>query len=126
MIEARELVLDDPRRALDLLDEADLPSDLLEEAANLTLLARIVLKLDDPGELPESDAGRRYLEGIRSLRDRDFDVALCAFIDALRLDPALAGGDGPSRACTVIFSFLGYDDPVVRRRRGDLAAALYV
>lgn len=125
VMEARKLLLDDPRKTLEVLHRAEPAPDLVEEAANLVFLARTLLKLEEPGTLEDSEAGRRYLEGIRRLRSGDFDAALAAFIDVVRLDPSL-DGDGPRRVCTAIFDYLGHDHPLVRRRRGDLAAALYV
>lgn len=125
VIEARERVLDDPRKALEVLDRVEPPPDLLEEVTNLIFLARTLLKLDEPGALEESEAGRRYLEGIRRLRNRDFDAALGTFIDVVRLDPSL-DENGPRRVCTAIFNHLGHNHPLVRRRRAELAAALYI
>lgn len=123
--EVRELVFVDAEEALRRLEEVEPPADLHEEARDLAHFARLFRRLDDPGDLEDTEAGRRYLEGIRSLRDRDFDAAADAFIDALRHDREL-DDDGARKACSAMFRHLGPAHPVVRRRRGDLAGALYV
>jgi putative thioredoxin len=123
--EAREVVVQDPARAIALLDGIDPPVDLMDEVADTALLARLLLKAEAPGDLNESPAGRTYLEGIRRLAQEDFDGALEHFIQALREDRSL-DDEGPRKACMAIFRRLGPEHPVTRERRSELASALYV
>ncbi len=122
--EARSVVFTDPERVLHLL-EAEAPrwADG-EEVSDLQLFARLFLKLEAPEELGASEAARLYLEAIRHLQDQEFDEALGGFIAAFRADRSL-DDEGPRRACLAVFRFLGHEDPVVRRRRSELAGALY-
>ncbi len=124
LVEVRENVFQDPVGALERLEAQELPPEAEEEAEALRVLARLMQRLEEPGELEELPAGRLYLEGIRRLRGGEFDPALGAFIEAVKKDRTL-DDDGPRRACVALFHYLGGDDPVVRRRRSELAGALY-
>lgn len=123
--EAEALLFSEPLRALQVLDGLRLPPDLSERASDVEFLARLLLKLDEPGSLRDTESGRNYLEGIRHLGAREFDEALGRFIAALRADRTL-DDEGPRRACAAVFRLLGHDHPVVRKRRGEFAGALYV
>ncbi|MFW5904784.1 MAG: tetratricopeptide repeat protein [bacterium] len=121
---AEDVLFEDPDQAVDLLRSVEPPPEAMARRETLVTLADLLRRLEDPGDLEQSAAGRRYLEALSALKDRNFDRALEGFIQAVREDRTL-DEEGPRRACVAVFQYLGSDHPVVRERRGELAGALY-
>ncbi len=121
---ARSLAIDDPIAAGELVAGIYENSAHFELADSVRTLAALARHLPDGERLPEADVREAYMTAISSLFNKEFDQALEALIDIIRLD-RYYDDDGARKACIALFKLLGEDNEITLRHRRSFDGALY-
>ena len=119
---AREVLLDDPVRAIELLEPVAMGVEGAGEAESLRLLARLLSQ--SPEQLPPGSSQAAFEAAIEALRVRDLDAALKGLIEVLGRDRGY-GDDLARRTILAIFAYLGAQHPVTRTHRMAFSSAVY-
>jgi putative thioredoxin len=122
---AQIIVFTDPNRALELLKEIHAIEEVQEIVEAVRSLAQLLIQSQTPLLIPEGRAKHHCLQAVAAMRKNDFDTALNEFIDAMITDRKYFDGCA-TKACIVIFKYLGEEHPVTKKHRRAFGAALYV
>jgi putative thioredoxin len=117
---ARQMVLEDPDLARELIKELPPSSDALEVAQDIRALADLVQFAG--GDNQSIDKSLR--QAAQALEDGDYKNASRNLIDAVTSDKTYAGGL-PRRAAIALFRMLGSGHQVTREYRRQFDMALY-
>jgi putative thioredoxin len=120
---AREMFRTDPREALNLVSSIEEHSEFFPPANALKTLLTGLERSKDPTALPEAGVRALYHSGLESLRTENYDAALAAFIEVIRLDRQY-DDDGSRKLCVAIFRYLGEEHEVTRKHRRSFSGAL--
>lgn len=79
----------------------------------------------NPADLPESSAKNFFIQGVKKLKEKNFDEALSHFIKSIR-EERYYRDDSSRKICIAIFKYLGEEHPTTIKHRRDFGSALYV
>lgn len=111
----------DPARVKDCTDRIAPGSKWSSAAEGLQLLAVAILSA---GTIPESPPRDRYLQGIESARQLDWETALESFLAVLQESPKFANGSA-AEAIKAVFRVLGPRHPLVEKHHRTFSSLLY-
>jgi putative thioredoxin len=122
---AQTLVFQDPHRALEMLDGADLrdpgPYQIADAVGTLAHLATLRSAPEALADEPGKDA---YIEAARLVAEQDFAGALEQLISVVRSN-RLLDGDGARKAMLALFTLLGEENELTPVYRLKLQRALF-
>lgn len=121
---ARSWLLEDPHRAVFLLEPVRPGSDAFEEAEVLRDLARLLLLRETPETLPEEPGKDSYLKAAAALAAQDYQAALENLIEVVEKNREL-DNEGARKGIIALFHWLGNNHPLTRQFRSRLASVLY-
>jgi putative thioredoxin len=122
---AQALVFQDPQRALQLLDGANLQDPVpLRIADAVGTLAHIANLRSDSIALGDSTARDTYLEAAGLIAAQDFPAAFDALLKVVRSDRRL-DDDGARKAMLALFTLLGEENALTTQYRRQLERALF-
>ena len=121
---ARSVVLEDPERAVDLLEGHITDGESEQVAENVQTLAELLHLAETPEDLPDEDGKERFLEALEALSEERFDETVEAFIEVIQTN-RYYGDDASRKACVALFDLLGPKHEVTRAYRRKFDMALY-
>lgn len=121
---ARSVVLEDPERAVELLDGHITDGESEQVAENVQTLAELLHLAETPTDLPNDEGKERFLEALDALSEERFEEAVEAFIEVIQTNRYYQD-DASRRACVALFDLLGSEHEVTRTYRRKFDMALY-
>jgi putative thioredoxin len=122
---AQVLVFQDPQRALQLLDGADLSDPVPVRIADAVgVLAHLARLRSDPSALEDGAGLAGYLEAAGLIASQDFGAAFEELLRVVRTDRRL-DDDGARKAMLALFTLLGEDNELTPHYRRQLERALF-
>lgn len=117
---ARYTVLDDPGRAVRLLEPIREGDKWYDEAKDIRDLASLMsCSLNG-----ESGMEKKLLEAREALRNADYETALERLIEVIMIDKSFCD-EMPRRACVAIFHLLGHEHELTKKYMRRFSMALY-
>jgi putative thioredoxin len=114
-----------PGKALALVRGIEEDSREFPVADAIRTFAAMTRKLEQPDELPAHPVRGIYLEALRALGRKEYDLALEKFIEVIRADRNY-DDDGARKAVVAVFKVLGEDSPTTQKHRRSFSSALCV
>lgn len=121
---ARSVVLEDPERAVDLLNGHITDGESEQVAENVQTLAELLHLAETPADLPDEEGKERFLDALEALSKERFEEAVEAFIAVIQTNRYYQD-DASRRACVALFDLLGPKHEVTRTYRRKFDMALY-
>jgi putative thioredoxin len=121
---ARSVVLEEPERAVELLDGHITDGESEQVAENVQTLAELLHLAETPEDLPDEDGKERFLDALQALSEERFEEAVEAFIAVIQTNRYYQD-DASRRAWVALFDLLGPEHEVTRTYRRTFDVALY-
>ena len=120
---AKALFLDDPERAVKVVEGIEADSDYHDLAEAIRIFYDLKERIAR-NALPEGPARERYIEAGKDLLKGEFGAALAELIEVVRED-RYYDDDGARKVCIGIFKYLGEEHPTTLKYRKEFNRALF-
>jgi putative thioredoxin len=122
---AQALVFQDPQKAMEMLDGADLRDPVpIRIADAVGVLAHLAKLRSDASALGDGPGRESYLEAAALIATQDFPAAFETLLRVVRTDRKL-DEDGARKSMLALFTLLGEENPLTQQYRRQLERALF-
>ncbi|MDZ7333130.1 MAG: thioredoxin [candidate division KSB1 bacterium] len=124
---ARILFLENPDKAIKLVEKVDEAHPMFDQVDAMRVLQRLMNSSKDLGKEAKQghpEAWSLYLKGIDALKKRDFETALESWIESIIIDRKV-DDDGARKACVSLFKILGNEHPLTQKYHRRFSSALF-